>query len=92
MYLEPLGLTQTALAEALGVSRKTVSRILSERGGISTDMALRLSRAFNTSPELWLNLQRAHELEAARASQGWQRVKPVRELESARRVTGGKDS
>ena len=85
MYLEPLGLTNTSLAEALGVSRKTVSKIVNERGGINTDMALRLSRAFNTSPDLWLNLQRNHDLwHAARKSKEWQRVKPVKGLEAAR--------
>ena len=92
MYLEPLGMTYTALAEALGVSRKTVSKIVNERGGIRADMALRLSRAFNTSPELWLNLQRAHELWTARESKGWQRVNPVRGLESACRFEGEKVS
>lgn len=85
MYLEPLGLTNTSLAEALGVSRKTVSKIVNERGGINTDMALRLSRAFNTTPDLWLNLQRNHDLwQAARKSKEWQRVKPVKGLEAAR--------
>lgn len=85
MYLEPLGMTNTALAEALGVSRKTVSKIVNERGGINTDMALRLSRAFNTTPDLWLNLQRNHDLwQAARKSKDWQRVKPVKGLEAAR--------
>ena len=85
MYLEPLGMTNTALAEVLWVSRKTVSRIVNERGGINTDMALRLSRAFNTTPDLWLNLQRNHDLwHAARKSSEWQRVKPVKGLEAAR--------
>ena len=85
MYLEPLGMTNTSLAEVLGVSRKTVSKIVNERGGINPDMALRLSRAFNTSPDLWLNLQRNHDLwHAARKSKEWQRVKPVKGLEAAR--------
>jgi addiction module HigA family antidote len=84
-YLEPLGMTNTALADVLGVSRKTVSKIVNERGGINTDMALRLSRAFNTTPDLWLNLQRNHDLwHATRKSSEWQRVKPVKGLEAAR--------
>lgn len=83
-YLEPLGMTITALAEALGVSRKTVSKIVNERGGINVDMALRLSRAFRTTPDLWLNLQRNFDLwQAARKSKEWQRVKPVKGLEAA---------
>ncbi len=85
MYLEPLGMTNTSLAEALGVSRKTVSKIVNERGGVNTDMALRLSRAFKTTPDLWLNLQRNYDLwHAARKSREWQRVKPVKGLEAAR--------
>jgi len=85
MYLEPLGMTNTSLAEALGVSRKTVSKIVNERGGVNTDMALRLSRAFKTTPDLWLNLQRNFDLwHTARKSSEWQRVKPVKGLEAAR--------
>jgi addiction module HigA family antidote len=51
LCLEPLGLSVTDAAEALGVSRKTLSSILNGRSGISPEMALRLSKAFNTSPE-----------------------------------------
>ena len=53
MYLEPLNLTITAFAERIGVSRKTVSAIVNGRAPVTVDMALRLSRAFNTTPELW---------------------------------------
>jgi addiction module HigA family antidote len=49
-------MTITDLADILRVSRKTVSKIINERGSITPDMALRLSRAFDTSPDLWLNL------------------------------------
>jgi addiction module HigA family antidote len=55
-HLDPLSMTVTDLANVLGISRKTVSKIVNERGSITPDMALRLSRAFDTSPELWLNL------------------------------------
>ncbi len=57
LCLEPLGLTVTAAAKALGVSRKTLSTILNGRGGISPEMAVRLSLAFNTTAESWLNQQ-----------------------------------
>ena len=57
MYLEPLGLTVTISAESLGVTRKTLSELINGRSGISTSMALRLSKAFGTTPELWLNMQ-----------------------------------
>ena len=55
--VEPLNLTLTEAAEALGVSRKTFSALLNGRTGISPEMALRLSRVFGRSPEGWLRLQ-----------------------------------
>jgi len=62
LCLEPLGLSVTDAAAALGVSRKTLSSILNGRSGISPEMALRLSKAFNTSPESWLNQQVQYDL------------------------------
>ena len=77
-YLDPLGLTVADLARTLGVSRKTVSKIVNERGAVSVDMALRLSQAFGTTPELWLNLQQNYDLwRAAKESKDWRRVEPV---------------
>ena len=61
-YLKPLSLTVTGLAKTLGVPQKTLSKIVHERGTVTPDMALRLSKAFNTTPELWLNLQRNYDL------------------------------
>ena len=65
-YLEPLELNVTATAKILRVSRKQLSQLLNERAGISPEMALRLARAFGTTPELWLNLQKARDLWDAR--------------------------
>jgi len=62
LCLEPLGLSVTRAAEALGVSRKTLSAILNERAGISPEMAIRLSKAFGTSAESWLNQQVQYDL------------------------------
>ncbi len=62
LCLEPMGLTVTAAAEALGVSRKTLSAILNGRAGISPEMAVRLSIAFGTSSESWLNQQTQYDL------------------------------
>jgi addiction module HigA family antidote len=62
LCLEPLGLTVTDAAAALGVSRKTLSAILNGRAGISPEMAVRLSIAFGTSAESWLNLQTQYDL------------------------------
>lgn len=61
-YIEPLSLTISEIAKDLGVSRKAVSKIVNEKGSITPDMALRLSKAFNTTPELWLNLQIKYNL------------------------------
>jgi len=57
-----LNLTVTEAAEALGVSRKTLSAILNGRAGISPEMAIRLGKAFGTSPESWLNQQMQYDL------------------------------
>jgi addiction module HigA family antidote len=62
LCLEPLGLSVTEAAEGLGVSRKTLSAILNGRAGISPEMAIRLSKAFNTSAESWLNQQLQYDL------------------------------
>jgi addiction module HigA family antidote len=62
LCLEPLGLTVTDAAKALGVSRKTLSAILNGRAGVSPEMAVRLSIAFNTTAESWLNQQVQHDL------------------------------
>ncbi len=62
LCLEPLGISVTAAAEGLGVSRKTLSAILNGRAGISPEMAVRLSIAFDTSSESWLNQQTQYDL------------------------------
>lgn len=62
MYLEPLNLSQAEAAANLGVTRKTLSMLLNQHQGISAEMALRLSKAFNTTPELWLNIQQNYDL------------------------------
>lgn len=62
LCLEPLGVSVTEAAAALGVSRKTLSSILNGRAGISPEMAVRLSIAFDTSAESWLNQQTQFDL------------------------------
>ena len=62
LCIEPLGLTVTEAAKGLGVSRKTLSTILNGKSGISPEMAVRLSIAFNTSSESWLNQQSQYDL------------------------------
>jgi len=74
LCLEPLGLAVTKAAKALGVSRKTLSAILNGRAGISPEMAIRLSLAFDTSAESWLNQQVQYDLWLARQNQPELRV------------------
>ena len=62
LCLEPLGLSVTAAAKALGVSRKTLSAVINGHAGVSPEMAIRLSIAFNTSAESWVNQQAQYEL------------------------------
>jgi addiction module HigA family antidote len=66
LYLEPLGLSVTSAASALGVTRKAFSELVNQKSGISTVMALRLAKAFDTTPELWLNLQQNYDLSKAK--------------------------
>jgi len=77
LCLEPLELTVTDAAAGLGVSRKTLSAILNGHAGISPEMALRLSIAFETSPESWLNQQTQYDLWAARKTKKKLRVKKL---------------
>jgi addiction module HigA family antidote len=75
LYLEPLGLTITTAAESLGITRKTLSELTNGRSGISTSMALRLSKAFGTTPELWLNMQQNYDLWKAKKKTRLSKVK-----------------
>lgn len=74
LCLAPLGLTVTEAARALGVSRKTLSGILNGRAGISPEMAVRLSLAFDTTAESWMNQQVQHDLWHAERSRKKLRV------------------
>ncbi|HEX6793348.1 MAG TPA: HigA family addiction module antitoxin [Casimicrobiaceae bacterium] len=62
LCLVPLGVSVTEAAKALGVSRKTLSAIVNGRAGVSPEMAVRLSIAFGTSAESWLNQQLQYDL------------------------------
>lgn len=77
-YMEPLSLTVTALAAHLGISRKHLSQVLHEKSSVTSGLALRLARAFDTTPDLWLNLQRKRDLwEAERDTPGLEDVEPL---------------
>ena len=67
MYLQPLEISVTEAADQLGVTWQALSRLVNEKAGISAEMAIRLSKAFRTSPEFWMNLQKQYKL--------WQAIK-----------------
>jgi addiction module HigA family antidote len=67
--LEPLGLSVTAAAKALGVTRQALNNVVNGKSGISPEMALRLSKAFGSTPETWLRMQLAYDLAAARKNE-----------------------
>lgn len=69
-FLEPLALSQYALAKALGVPQVRVSEIINGKRAITPDTALRLARYFGTSAEFWLRMQAGYELEIARDKVG----------------------
>ena len=77
LYLKPMGVTITEAAEALGVTRKHISAIVNGRSPVTPDMAMRLSVAFATEPELWVNLQAQYDLwEVSKKARP--KVKPLR--------------
>jgi len=78
LYLEPLGITITEAAEALGVSRKHVSAIINGRAPVTPDMAMRLAAAFVTEPELWVNLQAQYDLWTV-SRKARPKIKPLRQ-------------
>lgn len=61
-FIPDYGLTVAGLADALGVSRQSINELLREKRALSPEMAIRLGRLFNNSPEFWLNAQRAVDL------------------------------
>ena len=77
-YIEPLNLSITKLAEHLNVSRQTVSKLINEKTVVSTDMAIRLSIVFDTTPTFWLNLQRSYNMwNIVNNSSEWKSAKPI---------------
>lgn len=81
-YIEPFDVSIRSLAESLGVSPSTFTRIVSEKSGISPEMALRLSKALGRSPESWLAMQHDYDLWQARKKADLSGVRKV-EFEAA---------
>jgi len=75
--IEPLNLSVTEAANALGVTRKTLSALLNGRSGISPEMALRLSKVFGRTPEGWLRLQLQFDLSKTKQSADIRRLKRI---------------
>ena len=75
LYLEPLQLTITDTAKALGVTRNALSELINGHSGVSTKMALRLGKSFGTTPELWLNMQQNYDLWLTRKKVSLSKIK-----------------
>jgi addiction module HigA family antidote len=67
--LEPLGLSVTEGAKVLGVTRQALNNVVNGKSGISPNMAIRLAKAFGSTPETWLRMQLAFDLAAARKNE-----------------------
>ena len=67
--IEPVGLTVTGAAKALGVTRQALNNLVNGKAGISPEMAVRISKAFGASPEMWLRLQANYDLAKIRQNE-----------------------
>jgi len=79
-FLKPLEISQTKLAEDLGTSFKTINELINQKRNLSSELALKLSRYFNTSVELWINLQNQYDIYRILKDKGKEinRVRPIR--------------
>ena len=77
-FMRPLGLTQAALAEAMGVPRKHVNELCNGRRAVTAPTALILARVFGNTPDFWLNIQRRSDL--------WEAMHDPRERERVKRA------
>jgi addiction module HigA family antidote len=83
-FLTPMGLTQSALVQAMGVPRKLVNELCNNRRAVTADTALILARVFGNSPEFWLNVQRRTDIwEALHTPKRRQRIEQARALQMA---------
>lgn len=83
-FMEPLRLTQGQLAEAMGVQRKHVNELCTDRRSITADTALMLARVFGNSADFWLNLQRRNDIwEAMHSPERRQRIERAKPLPTA---------
>lgn len=78
LCLEPLGLTVTAAAAGLGVSRQALNNLLNEKADMSAEMAVRLEMGFGSTAATWLSMQQAYDLAATYKRMRGVRVKPLK--------------
>ena len=80
-FMEPMALTQSALAKAMGVQRKHVNELCNNRRNVTAPTALIMARVFGNSPDFWLNVQRRSDLwEAMHSPRERERIKRARPL------------
>jgi addiction module HigA family antidote len=83
-FMEPMALTQSALAKAMGVQRKHVNELCNDRRNVTAPTALILARVFGNSPDFWLNVQRRSDLwEAMHSPRERERIERARPLTAA---------
>lgn len=82
LFLEPLGMTQTELADRLGVPYKRVNSVINGRRSVTAETALLLARLFGTTPEYWMNMQAGYDLWEARHGKSAEKIERVRPLGS----------
>ena len=83
-FIQPLGLTQAALAEAMGVPRKHVNELCNDRRTVTAATALILAKVFGNTPDFWLNLQRRNDLwQAMNSPEQRARIERAKPLSSA---------
>src|ERR1700704_6214495 len=83
-FMEPMGLTQSALAKAMGVQRKHVNELCNDRRAVTAPTALILARVFGNSPDFWLNVQRRSDIwEAMHSPRQRERIMRARPIRAA---------
>ena len=77
LYLGPLDISITEAAEQLGITRQALSRLVNEKSGISAEMTIRLAKAFKTSPDYWMNLEKQYRSDqmGRKHPRDWQRIR-----------------
>lgn len=76
-FLDPLNVSAIGLAKTIGVPRTRIERLVKQQTGITPDTALRLSKAFGTTPEFWINLQMYFDMAAARQRVDVSKIEPL---------------